>query len=109
MMPFDDDLAQVYGRALIAIARADGEIDAEEGERLERVLQTRTRQPVSLEDLLFEPSLRAEELVAMLEGNPFRGNGFHPRDIGRLLIADAVQVAFARDGITNGEELLLLR
>jgi len=30
----DDDLRRLYARMLLSIVRADGEIDAEEGERL---------------------------------------------------------------------------
>lgn len=100
-MLLDDDLKLLYARALIAIARAEGTIDSDEGERLgERITQ---RSGLALEDLLLERSLQPEELADALAGGPFRGASVRADEVARELIEDALYVALAKGHVTPEE------
>jgi hypothetical protein len=81
---FTPELAHFYLRALLSIARADREIDAAEGTRLDEVI--RKRFPgTSLADVMFEPPLREAELIKNVdaEGGPFRTAKTASRSIRR--------------------------
>jgi tellurite resistance protein len=100
-MLLSDDLKQLYAQALISIARAEGNIDAEEGERLaERVDH---RSDLSLEDLLLERSLSPEDLAVAVRGAPFRGVSVRADEVARTLIEDALYVALAKGHVTAEE------
>src|SRR3954471_18688664 len=75
---FDYDLAQLYARALIAIARADGQISGEEGQLLQRVIDARSAEPLQLDELMFDPAVTPEELATLVKADPFRGYTMHP-------------------------------
>ena len=98
MVGFDPELSQFYARALLAVARADGEIDAGQGARLERVLSARLNSPVSFADLLLDKPLRTAEVDAIIDGaeysmGPFRGTQIVDREeLGAMFIQDALVV-----------------
>lgn len=100
---FDRELAIVYARALVAIARADHEIGVEEGLRLAQIINVRCREPVDLEDLLLAPALDADDLAAMVGGGPFRGSSIHPIQLAHALVADGVTVVLAKGHVTDRE------
>ena len=100
-MLLTEDLKQLYARALISIARAEGTIDAEEGERLaERVA---ARSDFALEDLLLARSLPAEELAAAVRGAPFRGAAVRADEMAHALVEDALYVALGKGHVTAEE------
>lgn len=106
-MIFDEDLKRIYARALVSIARADGHIDADEGERLR--LRVAERCQLELEDILLEPSLLPDELARALHGGPFRGAAVRPDEVARLLVEDALYVGLAKGHITEEEASRLRR
>lgn len=106
-MQLDEDLKQLYARALIAVTRADGTIDGEEGERLGERIATRAQ--LSLEDLMLAPSLSPEELSAAFLGGPFRGTSVPAGELARLLVEDAIYVALGKGHVTSEEGARLLR
>ena len=100
-MLLDRDLEQLYARALISIARAEGTIDSDEGARLgERIAE---RSGLELADLLLERSLQPEELADALVGGPFRGASVRADEVGRALVEDALYVALAKGHVTPEE------
>ena len=100
-MLLDEDLKQLYARALISIARAEGSIDSDEGERLgERITE---RSGLELADLMLERSLQPEELADALHGGPFRGASVRADEVARALIEDALYVALAKGHVTPEE------
>jgi uncharacterized tellurite resistance protein B-like protein len=107
-MPFplqlDDALVAVYVEALAAIARADGEINPEEAARLSQVIAARSRQPIDPEALFFA-AVTPEQLAGAIHGrNGYRDSGTSDaREIGRALVADALEVALV-DGDLNAQE-----
>ena len=112
MIAFDRELGQFYARALVAIARADGVIDAGQGARLERCLTARLNEPVALAELLFEPPLRVSELPAIFESGqlaqgPFRSTQIDRREIAEMFLADALVVV--GDALEAKVEVVLVR
>jgi tellurite resistance protein len=103
----NDDLKLLYARALVSIARADGLIDADEGDRLrQRILE---RSQLDLEDILLEHSLLPAELAEALQGGPFRGVAVRGDELARLLVEDGLYVALAKGHITSEEAARLWR
>ncbi|HEY5920683.1 MAG TPA: hypothetical protein VIV11_03390 [Kofleriaceae bacterium] len=100
-MLLTEDLKELYARALIAIVRAEGSIDADEGERLAERVQLRSG--ASLEDLLLTGTLQPEELVEALRGGPFRGESVRTEQLGHMLVEDALYVALAKGHVTPEE------
>jgi len=100
-MTFDEDLKRLYARALVSIARADGHIDADEGERLRERLDSRCNLDVA--DVLLEPSLHPDDLASSLQGGPFRGTAVRPDEVARLLVEDGLYIALAKGHITEEE------
>lgn len=101
----DRELALLYARALVAIARADHAIELEEGERLVQRLAARCTVPLRLEDLLLEPPLSPEQLgeqIAHRDG-PFRSAQAHPREVGAALVEDGVKIMLAKGHATETE------
>ncbi|HSK04166.1 MAG TPA: hypothetical protein VK932_23090 [Kofleriaceae bacterium] len=111
----DPGLAHLHARAMLAIARADGEIEPEEGMRLVARLEARAGQPVSLDELLLaEPLDPAEipgELAAQLRASagPFRGDGLHPSELAAMIVADGIAVALAKGHVAEEAARVLLR
>lgn len=107
----DPGLAHLYARAVLAIARADGEIEPEEGLRLVARLEARSGQPVSLDDLLLAEPLDPIEIPAELRASasPFRGAGLHPSELAAMIVADGIAVALAKGHVSEEEARLLLR
>lgn len=102
---------ELYVRALLAIARADGEIDAEEGERVDAVVRRRFPSIVVAE-LLFERTVRTEDVVKGLgvtEGGPYRNTALEPLELGRMFTSDALDIVADGDGLSSAEESALLR
>lgn len=101
---FDHELAHLYARSLIAIARVDHEINLEEGLRLEQRINARCREPLHLEDLLLLPALDPGELAeAVVGGGPFRGSSVHPVQLAQALVADGVSIVLAKGHATGAE------
>jgi hypothetical protein len=109
--PLDIGLAYIYARAVLAIARADHELGLEEGLRIVRLLEDRSGQPVSLDDLLLEDSLDPAELVAMMRqtSGPFRGNCVHPGELAAMIVMDSIAVILAKGYVSEAEARELLR
>jgi tellurite resistance protein len=102
-MLLSDDLKLLYARALIAIARAEGTIDSDEGARLaERIA---LRSDLGVEDLLLDRSLQPEELADALSATrgPFRDASVRADDVARMLIEDALYIALAKGHVTAEE------
>ncbi len=108
---FDIGLAQLYARAVLAIARADHELGVEEGVRIERLLEARSGRPVALDDLLLDEPLEPAELVALMRAHagPFRGNSVHPGELAAMIVMDAIAVILAKGYVSEGEARELLR
>jgi len=112
MSQLEPQIEELYVRALLAIARADRAIDGDEGNRIDAVL--RRRFPgVSLADLLFERTLRTEDVVKGLgvetAGGPYGNTKVAPAELGRMFVEDALAIVATDDGISSAEEAALLR
>lgn len=106
-MQLDEDLKQLYARALVAVTRADGAIDGEEGERLGERIALRAQ--LSLEDVMLAPSLQPEELSAAFHGGPFRSASVPASELARMLVDDAIYVALGKGHVTSEEGARLAR
>jgi tellurite resistance protein len=106
-MLLSEDLKLLYARALVAIARAEGTIDSEEGERLSERIALRS--DLGVEDLLIDRSLQPEELADAIRGAPFRGESVRADEVARLLIEDALYVVLAKGHVTAEEGARMLR
>jgi uncharacterized tellurite resistance protein B-like protein len=103
-LQLDDTLVTVYVEALAAIARADREVNPEEATRLSQVIAARSRQPVDPEALFFAAVTPEQLAAAVLGRNSYRDAGASSaREIGRALVADALEVALV-DGDLNAHE-----
>jgi tellurite resistance protein TerB len=100
-MLLSEDLKQLYARALIAIVRAEGSIDSDEGDRLAERVELRSG--LGLEDLLLARSLEPEELVDAIHSGPFRGESVRAEEVGRMLVEDALYVSLAKGHVTPEE------
>jgi hypothetical protein len=107
----DAGLAHLYARAVLAIARADDEIQLEEGLRLVARLEARSGRPVSLDDLLLAEPLEPSELAAQLRASasPFRSAGLHPSELAAMIVADSIAVVLAKGHVAEEEARELLR
>ncbi|MFT3700079.1 MAG: hypothetical protein QM831_43440 [Kofleriaceae bacterium] len=110
-MVLDEDAAMIYGRVLIAIARADGEIDPDEASALERIIAQRSPIPLPIGELLFAPPAKPEQLArgSGAGGGPFRSVAIDLGEIARTLVDDALEVVLAKGSITSGEQASLIR
>jgi tellurite resistance protein len=104
-------LAQLYALALVAIVRADEQIEPEEGQRLQQQIDARTDRPTPLEDLLLaeplDPEVLAEHVRA--EAGPFRGGSIHPGELARMIVLDAISVVLAKGHVSEQEAQQILR
>jgi uncharacterized membrane protein YebE (DUF533 family) len=101
----DRETARLYARALVAIARGDGDITAEEGRRLQEQIAVRCAAPIALDDLLLEPPLLSSQLAEIVAGaqSPFRTSAVDPVPLAQLIVGDGVAVVFEKGHITAAE------
>lgn len=104
-------LAQLYAQALVAIVRADEQIELEEGHRLQRQIDARTDRPMPLEDLLLAEPLDPDVLAEHIRGTsgPFRGGSIHPGELARLIVVDAISVVLAKGHVSEREAQHIIR
>ena len=109
---FDAELTRFYLRALLAVARADREIDAAEGVRLDEVVQKRFP-GTDLADIMFEGGIRTDDLSKALgaesDGGPYRNFKVDPKDLAKMFVEDALEICNAKDGMSSVEEGTLTR
>lgn len=108
----DPNVAQLYAQALVAIARADGEIALEEGSRLQEKIEQRSGQPANLDDLLLAEPLDPETLANALRdaSGPFRGSGgLHPGELAQMIVVDAIAVVLAKGHVSDEEAQQIVR
>ncbi len=91
-----DALAEAYAAAIHALARADHEIGHEESQAVEQLLARRTSVAVDAEALFFSPPT-PESFAAAVRKDPAA------KDVGRALIADAIELSTS-DGDLKGKE-----
>jgi len=107
------DLAQgqLFARALVAIARADDQIDPEEGQRLAQRIELRTGTPVRLDDLLLAEPLEPHRLAEALRqpAEPFRGAGIHPGELAMMIVTDGITVVLAKGYVSEAEAGVIVR
>lgn len=104
-----DEVGRLYARALVAIARADGDLVLDEILRLRALVVRRLGRELG-DEALFGPTLSVDELVASVRrhhGDPFRSTALSPRQLGRLLIDDGLSLALA-DGHVCAEEVAMV-
>ena len=104
-------LAQLYAQALVAIARADEQIELEEGLRLQQQIDARTGRPMPLEDLLLAEPLDPDALADQIRGTsgPFRGGSIHPGELARMIVVDAISVVLAKGYVSEREAQQIIR
>ncbi len=107
----DVDVAHLYARAVLAIARAGEELGLEEGLRLQERVETRAGFSISLDDLLLFEPLLPSELAAQLRvsAGPFRGFAIHPGELAALIVVDAIRVVLAKGYVAEAEARELVR
>lgn len=108
---FDNALGHLFARALVAIARADDQIDPEEGQRLQERIELRTGGPIFLDDLLLAEPLEPHRLAESLRGSagPFRGAGVHPGELAMMIITDGIAVVLAKGYVSEAEASVIVR
>jgi hypothetical protein len=109
---FEPDLTRFYLRALLAVARADREIDAAEGARLGEIIDRRFP-GTDLGDVMFDGAIHTNELAlglgAEVDGGPYRNFKVDPKELARMFIDDALAICNAKDGLSSVEEGTLTR
>ncbi len=108
----DESAAHLYAQALVAIARADGEIGLEEGARLQQKIESRSGLPASLDDLLLAETLDPTQLADALHATsgPFRsGSGLHPGELAQMIVIDAIEVLLAKGHVSEEEAQQIVR
>jgi hypothetical protein len=101
----DRELSGIYARALLAIARGDGEITSEEARRLQRQIDERCAWPIAIDDLLLDAPLSTQHLTELALGNstPFRSAAIDRRALAKLLVTDGIAVVLEKGHIADGE------
>ena len=99
----DPEMALVYARALVAVARGDYEISLEEATVLQARLAARCGEALAFDDVLLAPRLEPEELLASHGDGPFRSNATDPRALAVMLVEDGLAILDAKGGGTSGE------
>ncbi len=108
----DESASHLYAQALVAIARADGEIGLEEGARLQQKIEARSGRPASLDDLLLAEALDPTQLGDALNASsgPFRsGSGLHPGELAQMIVIDAIEVLLAKGHVSEEEAQQIVR
>ena len=108
---FDSAIGQLFARALVAIARADDQIDLEEGLRLQQRIELRTGSPMVLDDLLLAEPLEPQWLGEALRGaaGPFRGAAVHPGELAAMIVSDGIAVVLAKGYVSEAEASVIVR
>lgn len=108
---FDIDVAHLYARAVLAIARAGEELGLEEGQRLQERVEHRTGLVLALDDLLLYEPLSPSELASQLRrsASPFRSNPIHPGELAVLIVVDSISVVLAKGYVAEAEARELVR
>lgn len=98
-------LAELYAQALVAIVRADDQIEPEEGQRLQQQIDARAGRPMALDDLLLAEPLDPAQLAELVsaQAGPFRGGSVHPAELARMIIRDAISIVLAKGHVTDAE------
>lgn len=104
----DHALADAYGRAVLAVVRADDDIGLEESLRLQARLRQRLGDAFDLEALLLAPAITASELAGLSGGDPFRAGGMHPGALAHALVADCLAIALAKGHFDEREAHALI-
>ena len=108
----DESVAHLYAQALVAVARADGEIGLEEGSRLQEKIERRSGKPANLDDLLLAEPLDPASLAEALRASsgPFRGGGgLHPGELATMIVTDAISVVLAKGHVSEEEAQQIVR
>lgn len=107
----DIGLANLYARAVLAVARANDEIVLEQGQRLVAQLEARSGQPISLADLLLAEPLEPGELAAQLRAptSPFRATEVHPSELAAMIVTDGIGVVLAKGYVSEEEARELVK
>lgn len=108
----DVGTAQLYARAVLAIARAGDHLGLEEGLRLQERFEARAGYAVVLDDLLLIEPLVPSELAAQLRrstSTPFRGPAIHAGELAAMIVTDAIAVVLAKGYVAEAEARELLR
>ena len=107
----DVDLAHLYARAVLAIARAGDELGLEEGMRLQERVEARTGYAPLLDDLLLFEPLAPSELAQQLRvtASPFRGATLHAGELATMIVIDSISVVLAKGYVSEAEARELVR
>lgn len=101
-------LADAYGRAVLAVVRADDDIGLEESLRLQARLRQRLGDAFDLEALLLAPAISPAELARHGGGDPFRAGGVHPGALAAALVADCLAITLAKGHVDEREARALI-
>jgi uncharacterized tellurite resistance protein B-like protein len=104
-----EELGRAYAGALVAIARADGDLVIDEILRIRALIAQRVGAPID-DATLYADDLTVADVVAAAQrqhGDPFRTAGVSPRELGRMLIEDGLALALA-DGHAHEAELAMI-
>lgn len=104
----DRALADAFGRAVLAVVRADDDIGLEESLRLQARLRQRLGDGFDLEALLLAPAISPAELAQHGGGDPFRAGGVHPGAMAHALVADCLAIALAKGHVDEREARALI-
>lgn len=109
--PLDESTGQLYAQALVAVARANGEIGGDEGARLTERIIARTGAAIPLEDLLLAETLTSVHLAELVRdgAGPFRSGGSHPGELASMIVTDAIVVVLAKGYVAEEEAHLIVR
>lgn len=107
----DSAVGHLFAQALVAIARADDQIDREEGLRLQQRIELRTGSPISLDDLLLAEPLEPHRLAESLRGSaaPFRNVLVHPGELAAMIISDGIAIVLAKGYVSEAEASVIVR
>jgi hypothetical protein len=107
----DSALGHLFARALVAIARADDEIGAEEGLRLQQRLAHRVAGTIALDDLLLADPLEPHRLAESMRGSagPFRNAWLLPVELAALIVRDGIAVVLAKGYVSEAEAHEIVR
>ena len=107
----DSALGHLFARALVAIARADDKIGAEEGLRLQQRLAHRVAAPIALDELLLADPLEPHRLAESMRGGagPFRNAWLLPAELAALIVRDGIAVVLAKGYVSEAEAHEIVR
>jgi tellurite resistance protein len=103
MEVLNEQLGQAYAQALLAIARVDREVTPEESSRVRELVAKRTPVEVDVEASFFE-KMTPEKLAAAAREAKADG-----RELGKMLVGDAVALATTDGDLNSVEAQAILR